>query len=117
MLVPTAHYLSLIFLSVSLAVPLRNQLFPRDTTPITDGSLVNGKTFDYVIAGGGLAGMVLARRLSEDSSKQVLVIEAGYNEEGNSIVTNAANYQKAFGVSCFALSWSELLRPFLADDA
>jgi choline dehydrogenase len=36
---------------------------------ITDGSQVSGKTYDYVIAGGGLGGTVLASRLSEDSTK------------------------------------------------
>ncbi len=56
-------------------------------TPITDGSQISGKKYDYVIAGGGLTGVVLASRLSEDSGRSVLVIEAGYDEEGNSGVT------------------------------
>lgn len=34
-------------------------------------------TFDYVIVGGGLAGLTLASRLSEDSETTVAVIEAG----------------------------------------
>ncbi|GAA5859125.1 hypothetical protein JCM1840_003763 [Sporobolomyces johnsonii] len=35
------------------------------------------KPFNYVIVGGGTAGLVLARRLSEDPENQILVIEAG----------------------------------------
>lgn len=38
---------------------------------------------DYVVVGGGLAGLVVANRLSEDASKKVLVIEAGANRKGD----------------------------------
>jgi hypothetical protein len=70
----------------TLAAPSRGH-DKRDTTQIFDGAQVNGKTYDYVIAGGGLGGMVTAARLSEDSSKTVLVLEAGYSEEDRQDVT------------------------------
>ncbi|KLT38640.1 alcohol oxidase, partial [Cutaneotrichosporon oleaginosum] len=65
---------------------------------ITDGAAVGGQTYDYVIAGGGLSGVVLAARLSEDASKTVLVIEAGKDESNNNLVKGqyADRYQQAF---------------------
>ncbi|KAJ7615499.1 hypothetical protein FB45DRAFT_757898 [Roridomyces roridus] len=43
----------------------------------TDPTQVAGKTFDFVIAGGGTAGLALASRLAEWSNVTVAVIEAG----------------------------------------
>lgn len=40
-------------------------------------AVVDSKVFDYVIIGGGTAGLVLAVRLTEDPNVQVIVLEAG----------------------------------------
>ncbi|KAF2036525.1 alcohol oxidase [Setomelanomma holmii] len=53
---------------------------------------INGKTFDYIIVGGGLTGLVVANRLSEQSDKTVLVLENGYiNDDISTQVPTFAN--------------------------
>lgn len=44
-------------------------------------------TFDYVVVGGGTAGLALASRLAEDFSRTVAVIEAGgfYEQDNGNI--------------------------------
>ena len=40
-------------------------------------TITEGAAFDYIIVGGGTAGLLLANRLSRDPNNKVLVIEAG----------------------------------------
>ncbi|KAI0043713.1 GMC oxidoreductase [Auriscalpium vulgare] len=52
---------------------------------------VSSKTFDYVVIGGGTAGLVVASRLSEDPDISVLVLEAGpANLQDPAILTPAS---------------------------
>ncbi|KUJ09818.1 alcohol oxidase [Mollisia scopiformis] len=45
------------------------------------------QSYDYVVVGGGLSGLVVANRLSEDSGTTVLIIEAGGFTENEDWVT------------------------------
>ncbi len=42
--------------------------------------------FDYIVVGGGTAGLVLANRLTEDSNVRVLVVEAGADRTADPLV-------------------------------
>lgn len=58
-----------------------------------NGNTLDGKTYDYVVIGGGTAGLAVAYRLSEDNS--VAVIEAGdsgYDENDKFLIPAATLY-------------------------
>lgn len=57
--------------------------------------VANG-TFDYIICGGGLTGLVVASRLSEDPNISVLVIEGGNDDHEDPRVNDVRTYGEAF---------------------
>ncbi|KZP01248.1 GMC oxidoreductase [Calocera viscosa TUFC12733] len=58
---------------------------------------VRDHTFDYIICGGGTAGLTLAARLSEDPTVSVLVLEAGKANLNDPAIMVPGAYLRQFG--------------------
>ncbi|KAF2177625.1 GMC oxidoreductase [Zopfia rhizophila CBS 207.26] len=71
----TRPHLFLPLLSFVTALP--QGPLPRDSA----FAAATEQTFDYIIVGGGLTGLVVANRLTEDEGKLVLVVENGYTDD------------------------------------
>jgi choline dehydrogenase len=66
------------------------------------------ETFDYIIAGAGTCGLVLANRLSADPRLRVAVIEPGDDVRNNINVTSTGLFTAAFGTS---IDWQYTTTP------
>ncbi|KLO08735.1 GMC oxidoreductase [Schizopora paradoxa] len=60
-------------------------------------SEIASKTFDYIVVGGGTAGLVVAARLSEDPNVTVAVLEAGPANLDDPLITIPVHFGKHFG--------------------
>lgn len=65
-------------------------------------STISKEVFDYIVVGGGTAGLCLASRLSENPNIKVLVLEAGSNELANPNLVIPAMWIQLLGTS---LDW------------
>lgn len=66
---------------LTFSLPLANALLPRTQNQIA-------QEYDFVVVGGGLAGLVIGGRLAEDTNHTVLVLESGGDGD---------NYRKRIG--------------------
>ena len=80
-----------------------------DSAPDFPADHVADYVADYVIVGGGSAGAVLAARLSEDSTCQVLLLEAGGETNRNLLVAMPSAF--ALAMRSKALNWGFVSEP------
>ncbi|KAE8369958.1 GMC oxidoreductase-domain-containing protein [Aspergillus caelatus] len=67
---------------------------------LTNPRDVADKTFDYIIAGGGLTGLTVAAKLTENPNIEVLVIEKGFYESNDGPIIEDPNaYGQIFGTT------------------
>ncbi|KAM0708439.1 hypothetical protein Q7P35_005091 [Cladosporium inversicolor] len=89
------HFLAAFLAAVSEALP--NQTRADKAHAITTNvDQVSNKTFDYIVCGGGLTGLVVASRLSENQNISVLVIENGEDDHEDPRVNDVRTYGEAF---------------------
>ncbi|EIW65340.1 alcohol oxidase [Trametes versicolor FP-101664 SS1] len=82
-------------LAVGISAAPRHQR--RAGSGITsDPNAASGKTYDYIVVGGGLTGTTVAARLAEDPSLSILMIEAGGDDRTNPEVFDIYQYSAAF---------------------
>ena len=78
-------------------LPLASQV---DAKVISEPEYIHHREYDYVIVGGGLTGLTVAARLTENPKISVLVIESGFWESDRGPdITNLTHYGCVFGTA------------------
>ncbi|CAE6479270.1 unnamed protein product [Rhizoctonia solani] len=71
-----------------------------------DPTQLDGKSFDFIIVGGGTAGLAMAARLTEYSNITVAVIEAGGDGSAHADNINIPGYSYLHGLTGTDADWS-----------
>lgn len=69
---------------------------------------MSAERYDFVVVGGGTAGLVLANRLTEDSEVSVLVLESGNDLTSDPRVTTPALFPTLLGSEA---DWNTVTEP------
>ncbi|KZL75639.1 gmc oxidoreductase [Colletotrichum incanum] len=70
-------------------------------------------SFDYIIIGGGTAGLVVASRLSEDDDVRVLVVEAGADRSADPLVLTPGLVAGVYGKEEYDWNFTSVPQPGL----
>ena len=100
-----ATVLIAVHVAVAVAALVLFLLLSRRSTRRTSTTVPPSGEFDYIVVGGGLAGSVLAARLSEDASKRVLVVEAGDSSPDSIFIRISGAILKLFRNPAFDWCW------------
>ncbi|KAF8990253.1 GMC oxidoreductase-domain-containing protein [Cyathus striatus] len=91
-----------LFTAIALASVVTATLVDLNTSPDQAKKIISNTKFDYIIVGGGTAGLTIARRLSELPITNVLVLEAGGSGVNNTKITIPKN---SFAFVATELDW------------
>ncbi|KXH50234.1 GMC oxidoreductase [Colletotrichum nymphaeae SA-01] len=70
-------------------------------------------SFDYIVVGGGTAGLVVASRLSEDIGTRVLVVEAGADKSADPLVLTPGLVAGVYGKDEYDWNFTSVPQPGL----
>ncbi|CAE6364331.1 unnamed protein product [Rhizoctonia solani] len=101
----------LVWSALALLGTASGSVLPRSLT--TDGASFASQTYDYVVVGGGTAGLALAARLAENSSVTVGVIEAGQYIVDDPLIDTPQLFGKTQGNAKYDWMFESTVQPRL----
>lgn len=109
----TALLIAACLTSSASALPIPDEITLAPYGIVADAKAVAGRQFDYIVCGGGLTGLTVASKLTEDRKISVLVIEAGQDYHEDPRVNDVRTYGQAFNSE---LDWNITSTPVAWQD-